>query len=206
MAKISFKDHFKDHMRDNALRYYLLLFVCVCSIVIGIYLSITGFSYSNLLTGFDKNMYAYISGTAGYTEIFKARLLNMFICVILLFAFNIVWQTAFLNYFYLAYQMTLIVLSSSAVISLYGFTGIINVVLFVIPINLVNFAILSFLSVSSMERASYARHYQLGFTSSIKETSYLKKFAMSVLLLFAFCLVYSFVLPLIFKSFVVINY
>ncbi len=206
MKQYLLKYQIKEHFKENLTRYIIIIFSSLIAIVCGIYFAISGFSYSSLLTSSDKNIFAYISGTAEYSSIFMTRFWSLFLCIILIFCFNLVRETAFLNYVYLGYQMCLIVLSSSAIISLYGFTGIVNVVCFVVPINLVNFGILAYMSVISMARASDAKSFKLGFFSSFKERYYLRKFFVSVLILFVFCAVYSFVLPLVLKSFVVINY
>lgn len=206
MKQYLFKYQIKEHFKENSARYIIIIFSSLIAIVLGIYFAVSGFSYSSLLTSSDKNIFAYVSGTAEYSSIFMTRFWSLFLCVVLIFCFNLVRETAFLNYVYLGYQMCLIVLSSSAIISLYGLTGIINVICFVVPINLINFAMLAYMSVISMKRASSARAYKLGFFSSFKENFYLRKFFVSVLILFVFCAVYSFVLPLILKSFVVINY
>lgn len=206
MDKYSLQYCIKEHFKENLYRYIFIIVASVVAIVIGIYLSISGFSYSSLLTSADNNVFAYIAGTAEYTSIFVSRFWNLLLCIILIFCFNIVRETAFLNYLYLGYQMCLVVLSSSAIISLYGLSGIVNVVIFVLPINLVNFCLLSYLSVVSMQRAFYQRTLKTGFMASFKEVSYAKKFAIAVVFLVIFCVVYSFVLPLIVKSFVVVNY
>lgn len=206
MKPYSLKDYFKSHFKENSFRYVIILIVCALAISVGIYFAVSGFSYANLLTSADKNMFGYISGTAEYSSIFWSRFLSLLLCVILIFCFNIVRETAFLNYFYLAYQMCLIVLSAAAIISVYGLYGIINVILFVVPINLVNFCLICYLSVLSMDRAFFWKAYKTSFVSSFREISYLKKFSIALSLLFAFCIVYSFIFPLILKSFVVVNY
>lgn len=206
MKPYSIKEQFAFHFKENIYRYVIIFAVCILAIAVGIYLAISGFSYSSLLTSADKNLFGYISGTAEYGSIFWSRFLSLLLCLVLIFCFNIVRETAFLNYIYLAYQMCLVVLSSSAIISLYGLSGILNVIFFVVPINFVNFALLSYVSVISMARATYAKKYRVGFVSSFRECSYLKRFLISFLVFFVFCALYSFVLPLILKSFVVVNY
>lgn len=206
MKPYSIKDYFKSHFKENSLRYVIILISCAIAIVVGIYFAVSGFSYAGLLTNADKNMFGYISGTAEYSSIFWSRFLSLLLCIVLIFCFNIVRETAFLNYFYLAYQMCLIVLSVAAIISVYGLYGIINVVLFVIPINLINFCLICYLSVLSMDRAFFWKAYRTTFSSSFREVSYVKKFLITISLIFAFCVVYSFIFPLILKSFVVVNY
>lgn len=206
MDKYSMKLNIKNHLKDNAVRYYLILFASIVGLALGIYFAISGFSYSSLLTNADKNMFAYISGTASYSSIFWSRLTSLLICVLLIFVFNLVRETAFLNYIYLAYQFCLIILSSSAIITMYGLSGVLNVIFFMLPINLMNYGLICFMAVISEQRSAFAKQYRLSFVSSFKEVSYFKKFLVALLIVFVFCLIYSFVYPLVFKSIVVINY
>jgi len=206
MASYSLKEGMKAHLRDNAKRYYLVLFCVLIAAGIGIFLSISGFSYSSLLPAADKNMLKYISGTASYGSIFASRIWALALSLAIIFVFNIIYQTSFLSYLYLAYQMCLIILSSAAIITLYGFSGVMNVIFFTLPINLGNFILLTVFAVFSIERAAASRDYRTGFLSSAGETNYFRKSAVVIVLIFGFCLIYSFILPLIFKSFVVINY
>lgn len=200
------KLNIKNHLKDNAVRYYLILFASIVGLALGIYFAISGFSYSSLLTNADKNMFAYISGTASYSSIFWSRLTSLLICVLLIFVFNLVRETAFLNYIYLAYQFCLIILSSSAIITMYGLSGVLNVIFFMLPINLINYGLICFMAVISEQRSAFAKQYRLSFVSSFKEVSYFKKFLVALLIVLVFCLIYSFVYPLVFKSIVVINY
>ncbi len=208
MAKSSYVlgDKIKQHFKDNAYLYCLVIVFATVGIVIGIYLSVTGYRYTSLLSASDKNIFDYINGTASYTSIFYARLIDVFVCLLIILVFNLSIYTSFLSYIFLSYQMALIVLSSSAIISLYGFTGIINVVLFVLPINLANFVIMSIAICISIERARAQKTYKLKFAESFKATDFFKGYFICALLMLIVCVVHSFILPLFIKSFVVINY
>lgn len=200
MNKYSVIYDFKEHFRNNLYRYVLIGVSIIIAIILGVYLAISGFSYTSLLTSADKNIFGYISGTAEYISIFSSRIWALLLCVLLIFCFNLIRETAFLNYIYLGYQMSLIVLSSSAIISVYGLSGVINVVLFVLPINIINIALLAYLAVISMERAYYMRQLKAGFFASFKEISYFKNFLIVLIMLIVFCFVYSFILPLVLKT------
>ncbi len=200
------QDKVKEHFKNNLLAYILVIVVAVAGIVIGIYLSVTGYKYTSLLSSADKNMFDYITGSASYSSIFYARLLDAFICMLIILVFNLSIYTSFLSYIFLGYQMSLVVLSSSALITLYGFSGVINVILFVIPINLANFIIMSIAVCLGVERARAQSAYKLKFAESFKETGFFKGYFICVALMFVVCLFHSFILPLFVKSFVVINY
>ena len=208
MANRSFliQDRVRWHFKDNKGSYCLVLFVAILGIIIGVYLSVTGYRYTSLLTASDKNMFDYITGTASYTSIFYSRLIDILICSVILVVLNLCIYTSFLSFMFLGYQMALIVLSSSAIISLYGLAGIINVVLFVVPINILNFIVMAVIVCLGVERARLQNTYKLKFFESFKQTSFIKGVLICFLIELVICILHSFILPLFIKSFVVFSY
>ena len=207
MADIRYKfDTIKDHFRDNALYYFFACLFTLVGLGIGLYISLTGYRYTALLSSPDKNMFAYITGTAPYTSIFYSRLINVILCVAIIFVLSLTKYTAVLGYIFLSYQMSLIVLSSAAIISLYGLTGVLNVIFFVVPVNIANYALMTFGLGIGLERARAWSNYRLRFSDSFRETGFMFKFIIYLIALVVICLLHSFVLPIFLKSFVVINY
>ncbi len=204
---ISYKfENLKYHFKENAMLYVFAVVFALVGLAVGIYISLTGYKYTALLSPADKNMFGYITGTASYSSIFYSRLYDVLICVVIIFVLTLTSYTGILAYIFLGYQMALIVLSSAALITLYGITGILNVIFLVVPINIVNIVLFAFTLAIGLERANEQRRYKLGFVASFKETNYFFKLLLSAGALFVVCLVSSFVLPLFLKSFVVINY
>lgn len=196
----------KDHFRENALYYFFAGVFALIGLGVGLYISLTGYKYTALLSSPDRNMFAYITGTAPYTSIFYSRLLNIFISIIIVFVLSLTKYTAVLGYVFLSYQMALVVLTSAALITLYGLTGILNVVLFVVPINLINIVLLTFGLEVGLERARAMSNFRLKFSESFKETDFFFKFMIFVISMIAVCLVNSFILPIFIKSFVVVTF
>ena len=189
-------ENIKQHLRDNVKAYILILFSVIIGIIVGIYLGVTGYKYTSLLTTGDKLMFDYITGTASYMSIFYSRISVCIISIIIIFVFNLTYYLSFFNYLYIGYQTALLVLSSIGIISLKGLAGIINVVLF----------ILSLMMGVSIERAREQFKFKSSFYDSFYNTNYLKKISMCACCLFVVCLFSSLILPLIFKSFIIILY
>ena len=196
----------KEHFRENTLYYFFaLVFVCV-GLALGLYISLTGYKYTALLSAPDKNMFSYITGTAPYTSIFYSRLVNVILTVAIIFVLTITKYTLPLSYLFLSYQMALVVLTSAAIITMYGLSGVLNVILFVVPINLVNIALMVYGVGVGHERAKLWQNYKLKFGDSFKETSFAFKFFIFAAGLFCVAIINSFILPIFIKSFVVVNF
>ena len=172
----------------------------------GITFAINGFSYVSLLGSGDKTLISYINGTAGYTSVFLSRITNLLMCTGLIFVFNLIKQTAFLNYIFLGYQMCLVTLSVAAVMTLYSISGIVNAILFIFPINILNICLLSFFACICMQRAAEVKKYNLKFGEGFSNRRFWIEFSLSLLALFVLCLICSFIFPLLIKSFVIVSY
>ena len=196
----------KQHFKDNWLSYFLVSIFLLVGIGIGLYISLTGYKYTSLLSGADKHILDYITGAAAYTSIFYSRLLNIIVCFLIILVLSLSKYSSFLAFIFLSYQTALATLSCAALITLYGLSGILNVILFVIPINLANFIALSFELCVNLERANARSRFRLGFFESFKENGFVFKIFLSLILLVVVCLFHSFILPIFLKSFVVVSY
>lgn len=199
-------ENFKSHLRDNMKTYYLILFSVVLGFGLGIYLSLTGYKNTSLLVTNDKLLFDYITGTASYVSIFYSRIKTMIIAVVIILSCNLTYYTAFINYIYLTYQSALIVLSCSGIISLYRLSGILNVIFFIIPINLLTLVSVSFLIVISLERSRVAYKFKIPFKDSFNQLNYYSKFGYGMLFMLIIIIFASFVLPLLMRSLTIIIY
>ncbi len=200
------RDKIKDHFRDNTSSYISILITAIVAIVLGVYICLTSYNYTAFLKNADKNMLDYITGTAEISSIFYARLLDCVLCLLMIFVFNLTYYTCFLNYMFLCYQMVLIVMHCGAVISVYGFAGIINVILFIVPINILNFAAMVLAVCFAMERSKLQNKYKLPMSQSFKESNFFVKYILSFVIMLAICVIHSILMPLIVKSFVIISF
>lgn len=200
------KERTIEHLRKNVIYYIISCISIIVGVVVGIYLALTNYKYTSLLTATDNIMFDFINGTASYTEIFYSRLADMLLCLLIIFVFSLSVYSSIINYIFICYQTVLFVLSCGALVSLYGVIGIINVILFMIPINLLNILIMVIFNIYGIERANTCRSFSLNFFGSFKENGYLLKVLLCVLFVVVVCVLHSFILPLIIKSFIVVNY
>ena len=208
MAVNSFyiKDKIRDHFKSNSTIYLFLGIVVVCGLLLGLYFSLTGYKYRSLLSGVDKNLFDYITGAASYSSIFYSRLINIILSFVVVFVLTLSIYTSILSLLYLAYQAALIVLSCAAIISLHGLSGVLNVLLLLLPVNIINLVVLSVFCVICVRRAKDQKDYKLKFFESFREQTFLIDAGICMAVAFVLCLIYSFILPLLLKSFVVVNY
>ena len=200
------KDKISEHFKKNTINYVLSFLSIVVGVAIGVFLIFNNSKYTSLLTAADKNMFDIINGTISCAEIFSTSFLDIMLCLVIILVFSLNIYSSFLNYIFICYQTVLFVLSSAAIITLYGFTGVVNVIFFVIPINILNLLIVTIFSVCGIERARQKKVFGLGFLESFREDGYFVKLIICVLLSLAVCILHSFIIPTIIKSFVVINY
>ena len=206
MSSFDFKDYLYDHFKNNTARYYIILVSTFLGLVLGIVLALNGFSYTSILNLSDRNLINYINGSVGFWDVFISRFSNLFLCLIIIFVFNIVKQTRILNYIFLGYQMCLTILFSSAIITLYGLSGILNVLIFILPINIINIFLLSYVSCICMQRAYDVAKYKMEFGEGFKEKKYWIELFIGIVILIIFCIIHSMIYPLIFKSFIIVSY
>ena len=196
----------KQHFNENGRTYALIMLFFILGLIVGVIFSVNGFASSSVLNYQDKLLYEFINGSASYKEIFSYRLSNSFLWVIFIFVFSLNYYLSFLSYLFVGYQVSLLVVSMSSIISLYGISGVLNSFLYVLPINLINIILMVMLIVFGVERAREQIKYNLTFIQSFGYTRYFKKFLVCVLAVLLFCIINSFVLPLLIKSFIIVNY
>lgn len=207
MAKSFFiKDAISEHFKNNKKGYIFSLLSVLIGIIVGLYLSFADYSYTSLLSSSDKNIFDYVTGSVSYSSVFYSRLLNNLLFILIIFVLNLTVFTSFLSLIFIGYQTCLIVLSCTAIISLYGFSGVLNVVLLVVPINVLNLVIILIMNSLCFKRAYNQNKYKLRFIDSFKEEDFLKQFFICLVISFILCFIYCFIVPLFIKSFVVINY
>lgn len=201
-----FYEKLKSHLRDNMKTYYLILLFAILGLGVGLYLTLTGYKNTSLLVTDDKLLFDYITGTASYLAIFYTRLKTMLLSVLIILLCNLTYYTGFINYIYLVYQSSLIVLSCSGIISLYRLSGILNVIFFTIPVNVLNIITLSYLIAISLERSREMHKYKTRFIDSFKQSNYFIKLGFGVLFMLLQIFISSFILPLFMRSLTTLIY
>lgn len=122
--------------KNRRIFIFLLLFFLL-GIVVGIIITITSDSYLSLLVSADKNYFDYVNGKVNFSKqtikLISAPLLMNIITFLLCLNF----YTGLVSFVLVSYQSSLAFLSLTAVISEYGFRGVLMSLFMILPINLI---------------------------------------------------------------------
>jgi len=188
----------KYHFRQNRGYYISFIVSFFVGLIIGIVVLFTTESYLNLLTTENKILFTYINGTANSFGIFSEKLLVFILPILLIFLLGLYYYTSLLSYVFLTYQTVLFVMSCGSLIRVYGLSGLLNVLLVTIPINLLYFVALVFFSVTCISRSKLAlqnKRFSEGF-----DDVYFIKVIMTILYILIICFYATVVLPLFLKN------
>lgn len=186
------------HFRKNS--GYYLTFVCIIfvSLIVGLVIVFSSDGYLSLLVSKNKNLYNYINGTIKFNEIFLRQLIKFLYPIIIILIFGLNFYLCKLCYLFVGYQFVIFIMTISAMISVYTFSAVIVLLLFIIPINIIYFLCLIFVSVVCLERSYYAKrtkYFKEGYNKN-----YFFKIILAFIIITALVLIISFVFPLLLKS------
>jgi len=207
MAKSFFiNDKIKEHIIVLKKQYIYTAITTIMAIIIGVIICLTDYNYVSILKDTDKVLMDYITANVEYGTVFVSKIKDILFCLILIFCFNLSIYTSIFSYLFVGYQMVMIVLSASAVISLFGFVGILIFIFYIIPLNIINYFFITLFNNVCVKRAEISQKYKTGFINSFKEYNICIYLVISLLGLFLVCFISSFIIPLIIKNFAIIIY
>ena len=186
------------HIKQNRKIYFMLFLCLIAGVVFGIAVAASSDEFLNLITSKNKTLYSYINGSADYFKIFWKRFLIFLAPVLLIVALGAFAYVSLFAGLFLSYQTALFVLSCTALIKIYGLTGFLSVLFFVLPVNLIYLAVLVFASCFCITRSFVAlknKKFLMGFD----EWFFMKLFAV-ILVLFVLSLVSCVVVALFLKN------
>jgi hypothetical protein len=190
--KIS-SDDIKFYFKQNKTFYIAFVFCFFLGVLLGIFFVVSNDGYLSLATSKNKVLFEFVNGTVNISEIFGNKL-SSFICPMLfIFLLNLNFYVGIMSYIFVCYQSILFVMSMASIVSLYGFSGILNVLFVMLPINLIYFVLLSFFLVQCLSR-SYEALKNKKFTYGFCQDFYLKigaSFVAVFLLVAIFVIIYS---------------
>ena len=186
------------HIKQNRKIYFMLFLCLIVGVVFGIAVAASSDEFLNLITSKNKTLYSYINGSADYFKIFWKRFLIFLAPVLLIVALGVFAYVSLFAGLFLSYQTALFVLSCTALIKIYGLTGFLSVLFFVLPVNLIYLAVLVFSSCFCITRSFVAlknKKFWMGFD----EWFFMKLFAV-ILVLFVSSLLSCVVVALFLKN------
>ncbi len=194
-----------EHFNRNKKQLIILVVCLVVGIVFGVVFSFGDLPVIGLLKLSNQNIVSYINGTAKCFTIFIENLLNVLIGLIIIFIFCLNYFTSFLSYLYIIYQSCVLVLTISAIGVNYTFLGITSIVLFIVPANILLFALIIFYISVCRERAIKEHQFGQKFSASFDSDFWILILIIIILLIIFMVLIYL-ILPLILKGIYIINY
>lgn len=170
----------------------------IIAVIVSLVMIFASDNYLNLITSNNKILYSLINGKSEKFKMFFNILFKYFMPFVIAFLLGLNYYLAKLTYLFFAYQFSLFVMTISAMIDVYGFTGIITGLLLVVPVNLIFFVDFVFFSAVCIERAelsSRTKFFKEGF-----DRYFFIKIMLAILMLILLAFFVAFVFPLVLKS------
>lgn len=187
LTKYSLYD-LKYYFLKNKKIYLFFLFFFFIGIIVGIVIAFSSDSYLTLLTSKDKVLFDYVNGKASFSKQSTKILSSFIIFQIIVFLLNLNFYSGLVSFLLISYQGSLFYLSLAALISQYGFSGVLTTLFLIIPINVflvgINILFSGFCLTRSFEAIKHKR-FSFGFE---------KEFWIVILLFFVFEIVFSYVI------------
>ena len=186
------------HFRKNKSYYIIFGVFAVVAIVISIIFIAMSDRYLSLLVSGNKNLYKFINGTASGGEIFFSRVKSFIFPLIIVLLLGLWYESSLLSYIVFTYQFSVFILSIAGQISVYYLSGVLTSIFLIIPINLIFFATLIFLSVTCIDRAMQAKRFH-NFFEGFNGVFFIK-IAICFLMVIVLSIIVAFFIPAILKS------
>ncbi|MBP3581688.1 MAG: hypothetical protein J6J33_02930 [Clostridia bacterium] len=192
------------YLYNNKAYYIYFSMFFFIGIVVGIILSLTNESFYELLSSNKKMVFSIMNGTIDYLSLFWKLLFQFFVPMVILFALNLNFYLGKLSYIFVSYQALSMVVSFSAIIGSFGLFGIINILIILLPINILYFLVLFYFGAVLRNRSKIARRSRFVFDGFDNE--FLLKMLFGLLVILVLSLFAGLVLPVFLKTFSFIIY
>ena len=178
----------KYYFSKNKKIYLFFLFFFFLGIIVGIIIAFSSDSYLTLLTSKDKLFFDYVNGKADFGKQSMKIMLSFIVFQIIIFLLNLNFYSGLLSFLLVSYQSSLLFLSLSALVSEYGFSGVLTTLFLILPVNIVligaNILFSGFCLIRSFE-ALKQKQFSFGLD---------KSFFGIVLIFFVFEILYSYLI------------
>lgn len=192
----------KSFVFSNKKLFLIIALVLALGICLGAFLVINDSIEGEIYTTSDISLSDIIMGETGFFGLFFKNLWTLFVPLIIIFVLFSNNYSYPLSFFYLAFQGLLFGVSVSTLVLDSAVAGILNIVFVVLPINLINFFVLSSWVVVCYKRLKVARLQKLSlvYTTRVFFGNFL--FVIFGAIFSSVC--YGLLYPLLLKSVVVV--
>lgn len=146
--------------------YLALGLVLALGLGLGIVLHFTSGFGSRVISDNDQQIFDFVKNDVSVLDFFLSKLLDIVIAFVIIFVCGLSIYSGFLIYAFFVYQGMIFASVCCEIIASYGFLGVVNVLVVLLPVNLGLFALLFFESAVVLSRASVAHRYKMDFRSS----------------------------------------
>ena len=167
--------YFSFHFRQSKQYYVLILLCTLVGAAIGIALHFTSGVGSFFLSDDDQQIFNIITKDSSIISFSLSKIGNFLVSLIILFVCALSAYSCFLCFAFFAYQGLLFAASCCQIISLYSLLGVFNVVLLLLPINIILFAFLSYFLAICLTRTMLAHKYKMSLKTSFLYCQYFWK-------------------------------
>lgn len=179
--------------KNQKIFIFFMIFFLI-GIVAGIIIASSSDSYYSLLTTSDKVFFDYVNGKANFSKQTMKIIISSLFLELIFFVLNLNFYSGLLSFLVVGYQSAIMFLSISAVITEYGFRGVLMSLFLSVPVNLVILTsniIFAGLCFSRAQLALKTKRALYGFDNS--------RYWLSVISLIIFNVVFSCLINVIFS-------
>ena len=194
----------KQFIVSNKILFLISFLFIFIGIIVGVIIEIKTTDTLTIFVSSTASLTEIITGDYSAGTLFFTCFKKVFLAVIILFVFSLTKFTSFLNYIYLAYQGMLVSATATNLVYLNGISGVLNVVLFTVPVNLINLIIIAYASSLFIKRREYQRAYNQSFIGSF--SAYSGQIVGLIIGILLASTIYGVIYPILLRSIVVISY
>ena len=186
--------------------YILCAFFVAAGIVLGLILSFSSARIGDFLSVSDKNYMAYLKGGAELSVLFLDKFSHILIASIICIVMSLNGITIVFSLGYLMYQSIIMVMTSAAVISTFGFVGVINSLVLIMPFNIILIVSLAFQIATMFTFCSFNKSLgKFMFDCALDKLWWTRLLIMTFFQLIV-CSILSFVVPFLLKSLIIVSF
>lgn len=189
---------------SNKLLFLVSLLFIFIGMVIGVVIEVGTSDTLTIFASSTVSLSDIITGDYSAWTLFFSCFKKLLLAVVILFVLSLTKWTSLLNYIYLAYQGMLVSMTATNLVYINGIAGALNVVLFTMPVNLINLLIIAYASSLFIKRREYQKTYNKPFKGSF--SVYIRQFIGLAVVMVLASLVYGVIYPVLLRSIVVISY